>query len=93
MSDYIAEFQPFYTNGWENQPSENTPIMAEVLDAYDATFQKIEKFLENLDLSGLGGDYALLSEAGYSLGLEIDTNYVMTISLKNKANRCHIIYM
>lgn len=85
MSDYIAEFQPFYTNGWENQPSENTPIMGEALDAYDVTFQKIEDFLENLDLSGLGGDYALLSEAGYSLGLEIDTNYVMTISLKNKA--------
>lgn len=85
MSDYIAEFQPFYTNGWENQPSENTPIMGEALDAYDETLQKIENFLANLDLSGLGGDYALLSEAGYSLGLEIDTNYVMTISLKNKA--------
>lgn len=85
MSNYTAEFQPYYEGGWEDQPSENTPIMAEALDAYDATFQKIEEFLANLDLSSLGGDYALLSEAGYSLGLEIDTNYVMTISLKNKA--------
>lgn len=33
----------------------------------------------------VGGEYALLTEAGYSLALSIDSNYVMTISLKNKA--------
>lgn len=33
----------------------------------------------------VGGEYALLTEAGYSLALSIDRNYVMTISLKNKA--------
>lgn len=88
MAKYEAQFQPFYKNGWENQPSENTPIMGEALDAYDSALQKIELYLENLDFSGGGtvsGDYALLSEAGYSLALSMDENYVMSISLLNKA--------
>lgn len=85
MADYKSIFQPYYLNGWENQPSENTPIMGEALDAYDNTLVNIERFLTNLDVSCLGGDYALLTEAGYSLSLSIDNNYVMTISLKNKA--------
>lgn len=85
MSNYTPIFEPFYNNGWENQPSENTPIMGEALDEYDSTFKNIESFLANLDLSGLGADYALLTEAGYSLAIGIDSNYVMTISLKNKA--------
>lgn len=85
MADYTPVFEPFYTNGWENQPSENTPIMGEALNSYDEALKNIESFLENLDLGGIGGDYALLSEAGYSLALSIDSNYIMTISLKNKA--------
>lgn len=85
MQSYTPIFEPFYNNGWENQPSENTPIMGEALEEYDSTFKNIELFLANLDLSGLGADYALLTEAGYSLAIGIDNNYVMTISLKNKA--------
>ena len=77
MSNYESTFQPYYAGGWENQPSTNTPIMGEALD-------NIENFLENLDLGGLGGDYALLSEAGYSLSMSVDDNYVLTIQLLNK---------
>lgn len=82
---YVAEYQRPYEGGYVNLPSEETPEKAEFMNARDDTIIKIEEYLADLDLSGLGGDYALLSEAGYSLGLEIDSNYIMTISLKNKA--------
>ena len=82
---YVAEYERPYEGGYVDLPSEETPEMAEFMNTRDDTIIKIEQFLANLDLSGLGSDYALLSEAGYSLGLEIDSNYIMTISLKNKA--------
>ncbi len=82
---YNAEYQRPYEGGYVNLPSEETPEKAEFMNARDDTIIKIEQFLANLDLSGLGSDYALLSEAGCSLGLNIDSNYIMTISLKNKA--------
>ena len=49
MSKYVKSFTPFYEGGWENQPSENTPIMGEALDAYDSTFVKIEEYLESYE--------------------------------------------
>ena len=79
---YAAEYQRPYENGYVNRPDESTPEMAEFMNARDDAILKIEQFLATLDLSG---DYALLSEAGFSLELGIDSNYVMTISLKNKA--------
>ena len=82
---YNAEYQRPYEGGYVNKPDESTPEMAEFINARDDTLLKIEQFLANLDLSGLGSDYALLSEAGYSLGLDINENYIMTISIKNKA--------
>lgn len=82
---YAAEYQRPYENGYVNLPSEETPEMAEFINARDDAILKIEQFLANINIGELGGEYALLSEAGYSLGLEIDSNYVMTISLKNKA--------
>lgn len=45
MAEYTPIFEPFYTDGWENQPSENTPIMGEALDAYDKALESIENFL------------------------------------------------
>lgn len=45
MAEYTSIFKPFYTDGWENQPSENTPIMGEALNAYDETLENIEEFL------------------------------------------------
>ena len=79
---YVAEYQRPYENGYVNRPDESTPEMAEFMNARDDAILKIEQFLATLDFSG---DYALLSEAGFSLELGIDSNYVMTISLKNKA--------
>lgn len=49
MSKYVKSFTPFYESGWENQPSENTPIMGEALNAYDSTFVKIEEYLESYE--------------------------------------------
>lgn len=82
---YTAEYQRPYEGGYVNLPSESTPEKAEYINRRDDTLIKIEKYLADLDLSGLGSDYALLSEAGHSLELGIDSNYLMTISLKNKA--------
>ena len=44
MSDYVKVFDKPYEE-WENQPSEETPITAEVLEEYDATFEHIEDYL------------------------------------------------
>lgn len=82
---YVAEYQRPYENGYVDLPSEETPEMAEFINARDDALLKIEQFLANLNIGELGEEYALLSEAGYSLGLTIDSNYIMTISLKNKA--------
>lgn len=82
-------YEPTYTRpyegGYKNRPSEETPEMAEFINKRDDTLLKIEAFLKDLDLSGLGSEYALLSEAGYSLDVSMDDYYVLTISLKNKA--------
>lgn len=82
---YIAEYTRPYENGYVNLPSKETPEMAEFMNKRDDTLLKIEAFLKDLDLSSLGKEYALLSEAGYSLDLSMDDYYVLTISLKNKA--------
>ncbi len=78
---YEANYKRPYPDGYVNIPDESTPEMAEFINARDDAIIKIEQYLANLDI---GGDYALLTEAGYSLELMIDSNYVMTISLKNK---------
>ena len=82
-------YEPTYTRpyagGWKDSPSTETPVMAENLNAIDNAIMKIEDFLKDLDLSGLGSEYALLSEAGYSFDVSMDDYYVLTISLKNKA--------
>lgn len=82
---YIAEYTRPYEGGYKNRPSEETPEMAEFINKRDDTLLKIESFLKDLDLSGLGSEYALLSEAGYSFDVSMDDYYVLTISLKNKA--------
>lgn len=81
---YIAEYKIPYEGGYVDLPSEETPEMAEFINKRDDTLLKIEKYLSELDLSGLGGDYALLSEAGYSINVSIDENYILSISLLNK---------
>lgn len=79
---YTAEYTRPYVGGWQNTPSKETPVMAENLNNYDTAIISIESYLSE----AINNDFAQLSEAGYSLGLEIDhSTYVMTISLKNKA--------
>lgn len=81
---YTAEYTRPYVGGWQNTPSKETPVMAENLNNYDTAIISIESYLSEK----INNDFAQLSEAGYSLGLEIDhSTYVMTISLKNKAGK------
>ena len=82
---YEPTYTKPYADGWKDSPSTETPVMAENLNAIDSAIIKIEAFLKDLDLSGLGSEYALLSEAGYSFDVSMDDYYVLTISLKNKA--------
>lgn len=55
---YTPIFQKPYPDGWENLPSEDTPITAEVLDGYDDAIVNIEDYLENnaipTDIEDLG---------------------------------------
>lgn len=42
---YTPSFTPQYENGWENLPSETSPITAEALNAYDDAIENIEEYL------------------------------------------------
>lgn len=42
---YTPSFTPQYENGWENLPSETSPITAEALNAYDDAIENIEDYL------------------------------------------------
>ncbi len=48
---YESLFKKPYPNGWEDFPSENTDITAEILNFYDRMFAHIEEGLVNLDKS------------------------------------------
>lgn len=74
MADYQSIFQPYYLNGWENQPSENTPIMGESLDAYDDTLQSLESFLA----------YQLPMSVGYSIYPFLFSDGTLRISLLDR---------
>lgn len=50
---YTPIYEKPYENGWEDLPSEITPVTAEILDQYDDTFEHIEEYLEQ---GGGGGD-------------------------------------
>lgn len=42
---YTPSFTPQYENGWEDLPSETSPITAEALNAYDDAIENIEEYL------------------------------------------------
>lgn len=42
---YTPSFTPQYENGWEDLPSETSPITAEALNAYDEAIENIEEYL------------------------------------------------
>ena len=44
MAEYTKVFEKPYEE-WENLPSEETPITANVLEMYDATFENLEDYL------------------------------------------------
>lgn len=81
---YTAEYTKLYPDGYVNLPDESTPEMAEQMNLRDDTIIKIEQFLAELNIE-LGGEYAQLAEAGYSLNVGMDEAYVLTIKLLNKA--------
>lgn len=47
---YTPVFQKPYPDGWENLPSEDTPITAEALDGYDEAIVNIEGYLEDNEI-------------------------------------------
>lgn len=47
---YTPVFQKPYPDGWENLPSEDTPITAEALDGYDEAIKNIEDYLRDNDI-------------------------------------------
>lgn len=53
---YTPIFQKPYPDGWENLPSEDTPITAEALDGYDEAIESIEDYLQNNDIVEVEGN-------------------------------------
>lgn len=47
---YTKNFTPEYEDGWENLPSEDTPITASALNNYDDAIEYIEDYLEDNDI-------------------------------------------
>lgn len=47
---YTPTFTPEYQDGWENLPSEDTPITADALNGYDGAIKNIETYLSNNDI-------------------------------------------
>ena len=47
---YTPTFTPEYEDGWENLPSEDTPITADALNGYDGAIENIETYLSNNDI-------------------------------------------
>lgn len=47
---YTPTFTPEYEDGWENLPSEDTPITASALNGYDGAIEAIEDYLESNDI-------------------------------------------
>lgn len=57
---YTPNFTPTYENGWEDLPSENTPITADALNNYDEAIEYIEDYLEQG--GGGGADTSIIAE-------------------------------
>lgn len=75
MSEYTPTYIKPYENGWVNAPPEETPVTAEIMDAYDDAIESIENYLaENSIESGGDGDLTnLVVGNSISLGRKVDT--------------------
>lgn len=56
MAEYEKVFENPYPNGWENLPSENTPITASALQEHTDAIENIEQYLEDNPIGGGGTD-------------------------------------
>ena len=55
---YEKVFTPLYEDGWEDLPSESTPITAQALDNYDEAIENIEDYLENNPIENANANLA-----------------------------------
>ena len=66
---YTPSFTPQYENGWENLPSETSPITAEAFNAYDDAIENIENYLASdesqANLADAYDETATYSEGDY----------------------------
>lgn len=75
MSGYTPVYQKPYEGGFVNAPPRETPVTAEILNAYDAAIENIETYLQG-NQAGCGGDaglHDLVIENSISMGRKADT--------------------
>lgn len=79
MSQYTPIYTKPYPDGWKDLPAKETPVTAEIMDAYDDVIENIENYLsENPIESGGGGDADLIDldvENSISMGRIGDIGY------------------
>lgn len=77
MAEYTPTYTKPYPDGWKDLPTKETPVTAEIMDAYDGAIENIENYLaENPIESGGGGDVDLTDLVvgnSISLGRKADT--------------------
>lgn len=56
MAEYTKIFENPYPNGWEDLPSENTPITADALQEHTDAIENIEQYLEDNPIEKGGAD-------------------------------------
>lgn len=56
MAEYTKVFENPYPNGWEDLPSENTPITANALQEHTDAIENIEQYLEDNPIEQGGAD-------------------------------------
>ena len=66
---YEREFTKPYPSGWENIPSHNTPVTAEIMDDYDDAIEHIEDFL-----NGSTAIFPIQATGGMTQPVGIDEN-------------------
>ena len=66
---YEREFTKPYPSGWENIPSHNTPVTAEIMDDYDDAIEHIEDFLD-----GSTAIFPIQATGGMTQPVGIDEN-------------------
>lgn len=71
MAEYVSIFTKPYPKGYEELPSENTPVTAQIIELWESTLKSLEDYLSQNDIPSFSVD-GLLND-GYSIGI-IDLN-------------------